>query len=493
MPFKYAIASGHHLTNQVGEDVLHAGGNCFDAAIACFLAMAITEPAMASSFAGGFANLWHNEKGNLLIDYFCQTPISGIQNKPNYTKIEVDFDNSIEVFYAGPASMAVSGAMKMIHFLARNFGTIPLKVLAEPAISLAKNGVQLTPFQHEDLVLLQSIFGLNAHGRSLFYNENGIKEIGDKVQMTGYADFLYSFSREDEEWMYKGEIAKKVVSYCAENGGHLTLEDFSAYKLGVSKPLLYSFNNHLISSPSFPSFGGPLLSLFLDQYQKTIQNEYLSELLDCFSACIPLTKNRLALEKELRNRDINIPDSNTSENIFSGGTSHFSIVDAAGNAIALSTSIGEGSGYFIPGTDIQMNNMLGETALLPNGLDSWKKNERLSSMMTPILVFNDEGNLSLVGGTGGATRIPYSLAQLVIKKYHHNVDLEEAILAPRLYMNEKRCYAEGGLDIQELDIPQMKFQWNENHLLFGGIHAIDVEKETAMGDPRREGSAKVKF
>ena len=95
-----------------------------------------------------------------------------------------------------------------------------------------------------------------------------------------------------------------------------------------------------------------------------------------------------------------------------GSTSHLNVVDHAGNAVALTTTIGEGSGYYIPGTMIHMNNMLGEPYLLPSGLHSWIPDKRLSSMMAPAITVNEKGYPKLVMGTGGAGRIPFMLSQV---------------------------------------------------------------------------------
>ncbi len=488
---KYAVATGHHLTSKVAYDILEAGGNAFDATVAAFLLMSITEPAMSSAFAGGFVNIHSVERGNLLIDYFTQTPVSKQLAKPKYEEIIVDFGASKESFYAGPASMAVSGAMYMIHHLIDHFCTMPLKELAKPAQEYAVNGVALTNFQAVDLELLKSIFGLNESGRNIFFNMDGLKKQGDFIKMSAYSDFLESFAREKQDWVYRGEIAHSLVKHCEENGGYLTHADFESYQLKISKPFMFKLGDIDISVPGLPSLGGGLMYKYTKALWKDVNasntKEYFARSVEAFDLCEPYLKDGTKLFE-----DIAYNGHSMSSNIMTNGTSHFNILDKKGNAVSLSVSIGEGSGYFIPNTDIHVNNMLGETALLPNGLDSWQLNQRLSSMMCPLLAYQDH-RLIMSAGTGGATRIPFSLAQVLYNRFKLNKSLLEAIKAPRMYKNSQVCYLESGINYTEELIDVDVKQWSEPELLFGGVHGIDMLEGEAQGDSRREGNALIKY
>ncbi len=490
---KYAIATGHEKTSEVAETVLMSGGNAFDAAVAAYLASFVAEPVMASAGAGGFANIFTANKGNRILDFFCHTPMSAYQHPPSYDEIEVDFGESKELFYTGAASMAVPGAMALISHLAKNDCSIPLRELIQPAQNLAKNGITYTPFQALDTRLLSNVLLQKEAGRKLFLNEGKLIGVGDAFKLPQYADFLESFGKEKPNWFYRGEIAQSIVSFCEEANGYLRYADFENYRVIERKPFAFNYKNKKISTPPLPSMGGGLMHLFLDaieneSFHPLDQHHYLA-LRNAFAQAIPYTSNTKKLFDKISEKDSTYGANFSGRT--PGGTSHLNIVDHQGNAIALSTSIGVGSGYFIEGTDMQMNNMLGEPALMPNGLNSWEKDVRLNSMMCPTLCFDNEENLSMLIGSGGSTRIPFSIAQVLINKFHLNLSTDKAIHLPRVYENQKRIYTEKGYDHHDHPKEKEFSEWPALDLVFGGTHTIDITDKIAVGDERREGSAKL--
>ena len=143
-----AIAAGHHQTLSVAKEILHAKGNAFDAAIAAYFAMFITEPCMASAGGNGFA-LTRTEDGHIqYLDFFCQTPAIKSMSPPvDFYPITVDFGSDVEEFHIGLGAAAVPGSIAGIFALHRIHGTMPISELVAPAIQLAKEGVALTWFQ----------------------------------------------------------------------------------------------------------------------------------------------------------------------------------------------------------------------------------------------------------------------------------------------------------------------------------------------------------
>ena len=484
--FQYAIASGHTMTTSVAQSILDAGGNAFDATVAAYLASFVTEPMMASAGAGGFINMLTAEGDNHIVDFFCQTPVLKSGVTPNYSDIIVDFGESTETFYCGPASMAVPGAMAMIHYLHKHYCRIPLLELIQPTLELLKSGIQYSWFQALDTRLLSDILSQSSRGQELFFKEGKTLAEGELFSLPQYVDFLESFAREDADWFYKGEIARSIDAYSRENGGYLRMADLESYTIKIREPHYFELMGRTVSTPDLPSMGGRMMQTFTDsvgdQTDEALSQQHFSRLRSAFTQVIPMYGRPDLLD----------PDSQDSNKI-AGGTSHFNIVDKDGNAVALSTSIGEGSGFFIPGTDMQMNNMLGEPGLMPNGLDTWKPDMRLNSMMTPTIITDGDNNLDLILGTGGSTRIPFSIAQVLINKYAFGLDLETSTQAPRVFESVDKLYVEQGFDIDQSDIEKDINVWQENNLIFGGVHSIDVADGVAIGDSRREGNSVVKF
>ena len=487
-PKKYAIASGHSKTTEVAQTILESGGNAFDAAVAAYLACAVTEPVMASAGAGGFANIYTKEGENFILDFFCQTPLSNTLSHPNYHEIDINFGESVERFFTGPASMAVPGAMAMVQYLAKHHCSIPLRELVKPAQEFGTNGVVYNSFQAVDTKMLSKILLQYPRGEVLFKKDGAILKEGDVFRLDQYADFLESFAREKANWFYVGEIGQMVSNYVQENFGFLSYEDFKQYQVEIRKPYIFDFHGYQISTPLLPSMGGGLMHLFLSEIEKQnfdpLTKEHFSALRGAFAEAHPYTSNPTKLYERLKELNPNLGDAYSGR--LPGGTSHFNIVDRDGNAISLSTSIGVGSGYFIPGTDMQMNNMLGEPGLMPNGLNSWTPNVRLNSMMTPSFAFDQNNELILATGSGGSMRIPFTLAQIFINKCKLGLSLEEAIELPRMFETESKMNIEEGYELPATIQKEMKV-WPLENLFFGGAHSIDLQEQKALGDDRREG------
>jgi gamma-glutamyltranspeptidase/glutathione hydrolase len=183
----------------------------------------------------------------------------------------------------------------------------------------------------------------------------------------------------------------------------------------------------------------------------------------------------------------------TAERSSPGGTTHISVLDAEGNAAALSTSTGSGSGVFVPGTGVYLNNMLGEPDLV--GGRPPRAGMRLTSMMAPTIALAADGSPRLVVGSAGSARLRGAIMQIVVNVLAHGMDVEEAISAPRVHVDEPHVHCEGGHDAAELDRLALRgydvVRWRRRNLFFGGAAAVEVLPDgtaAAAGDPRRGGA-----
>ena len=165
-------------------------------------------------------------------------------------------------------------------------------------------------------------------------------------------------------------------------------------------------------------------------------------------------------------------------------------MDAAGNAVTLTMTIGEGSGIYIPGTGIHMNNMLGEASLQPEGLHTWLPDSRLNSMMAPTIVQDVADEEVMLLGSGGASRIPFMLSQVIDNVYNHDMNLQQSIEAPRVHFEHDVFQVESS-KYPRIDLYNGHTirHWNEMSLFFGGVHAIRKHHDVleAYGDRRRHG------
>lgn len=484
----YAISAGHQSTLDAAKEILDNGGNAIDAAIAAYWTSMVAEPFMSSAGAGGFSSIYVYGK-YYAHDWFCQTPqVKKAAQEIEFKRITVDFGDTTEDFYVGMGAVAVPGAIEMLFALHERWASIPMKDLVSHACNLANEGSILDPFQAIECGLLQSIYELDARGKELFLDQNAKPKVeGDRVAMEHFADFAHTIALEGKDLFYQGEVGQSLLSHIHQVGGHLSSKDLRDYKSVFRRPFSYTWNDHIVHGVPYPSVGAMILAALLygmDQEhisKSKAQYEYLQRHISkVYEVGTDVTK----VANMLREMGISVPSIDYRSHKW-GGTSHFNIADGKGMAIALSTSIGEGCGYFIPGTDMQMNNMLGEMALLPNGVHSWEPDIRLQSMMCPTIISDQMGSPKLLIGSGGAGRIPYAMSQTIYHNLLQGLALDEAMRHPRIVRSGQMTHVESGFDIEANELSKI---WTQSSLFFGGTHAIQLGQPiVGAGDHRRYG------
>lgn len=485
-----AIAAGHQDTLEAAEEILRAGGNAFDAAIAACFSLFASEPCMGSAGAGGFAMCHSVAEGTHVLDFFTQTPSTkDLERDLDFRAIEVDFGSEKEIYHIGKASIAVPGMIAGLHEIHERFGTIPMRILVQHAQELSKRGATIDSFGETVMGLLKPILHIEPSAREVFFNDGVIKTQGDKLVYPHLSGFLDFIAEEGARGFYSGEIGEKVSTDIYEGGGFLTRTDFESYRARWSKPMRMPYHGMSLCLPNGPSLGGAIMAL-LDHHAREDKFPFTELLLKVKEEIhdtggIKHTMDRLLPSLEYRYQGAGMA---------SKGTSHFSIIDKQGNAIALTTSLGEGSGYWIPGTDMQLNNMLGETYLLPDGHHSWALDSRMNSMMTPVLILDANEKLAYAGGSGGAGRIPYAIYQVLEGVYGKGLSLEEATAAPRQHWHEGTLHYEAGSNLTGMRADREHREWDEQSLFFGGVNSIlrnASGRLRAAGDMRRSGASKV--
>lgn len=489
-----AIAAGHELTAGAAADILKAGGNAVDAAIAAFMMTWVAEPCMSSAGGGAFAMVAMDGQPVQLFDFFCQTPR---YKKPlsdiNFFPVTIDFGDTQEVFHVGKGATAVPGAVAGMFELHRRYGTIPMRELAQPAIDAAKGGVVVNNFQHFDYDLVSPILQLNKRTREIFFRDGKVVAVGEKIHMPQQADFLDALAREGQELFYNGEIAQKIVQDHQLNGGFLTMEDFEHYHVIIRKPLEFNYHHKTIFTNPAPSIGGSIITLTLKELEnQNIASFYLAEDHILLLHAVFEKIDALGKKPEILHRAVQQWQQKTW-----GSTTHLNVADKKGNAVCISTTIGEGCGDVIANTDTMLNNMLGEAVLMPDGFHSWQVNTRLSSMMSPTIVLNENHHPEIVLGTGGASRIAFAITQVLHLLIDHHLPVYDAVNAPRVHLEHGVLQVEAGFDevpaathfTQELN------SWQQRSLYFGGVHVLKREGDawTAAGDQRRDGYARVEM
>lgn len=441
---KGAIAAGHPLTAETGAAVLTEGGNAVDACVAAAFAAAVAEGPLTGPAGGGFL-LVHSAGGETtLLDCFFAVPE---RHGGEMEEIEIDFDDAgTQVFHVGEASVAVPGLVAGLEEAHRRFGSRAWTSLVEPAIALAERGVerdQPRDFLHRIL------------GGILLRTEAGERVYGDPERIVT-RDLVPTLER------IRDVGAAAVVELVPE------LEsDLAVYEVLDCTPLRTSVLGYEVLATPAPSRGGSIVLEILASLAS----------LDVWS-----------LHDEAR--AVGSAYGRSAAGALTG-TTHISVVDAAGDAASLSSTLGSGSGVFRGGT--QLNNMLGELDVI--GAAKRAPGSRLPSMMTPTMAL-EAGEPRLVIGSAGSVRLAGAIAQ-VVWRVLGGAAVEPAIDAPRLHVDGTTLHLEGGWPegaVAELPPSWDVVRWGERNLYFGGVSAVERLPDgslSAAGDPRRGGAGLV--
>ncbi|HLC15712.1 MAG TPA: gamma-glutamyltransferase, partial [Thermodesulfovibrionia bacterium] len=414
------VAAGHTLTCKAAAETLQNGGNAFDAAVAAGFASAVTEPTLSSPGGGGFL-LAHVQKTgqDIVFDFFVNTPGKGLSQKiePHFFPVTVDFKDSAQDFHIGMGSVAVPAALKGFLHVHNRLGLLPLRQVLEPAIQYALNGVSLTRHQAGFLSMLKPIYTFSPFGKSLYERQGLYVQAGDKVVNPAYGAFLHVLSRLGEGIFYDGFIANQIEKDMKQGGGFVTREDLKTYRVEERTPFSIRYRDYEVVTNPLPASGGILISLHLKLFKEALRfhklvakgAKHLLTLCEVMKTVEELRQReggKLESIYDLKEKEI-LTFLWHLEQTFartSSGTTHISVLDSYGNAASMTISNGEGSGYYVPGTGIMLNNMLGEDDLYPEGFHSIPPGMRVSSMMSPGFIKKD-GQIQVVLGSGGSKRI----------------------------------------------------------------------------------------
>lgn len=502
-----AVAAGHQATADAAANILREGGNAFDAIIAAHWCACIAEPVLTSLGGGGFLLARPAGQSPQVYDFFTQTPLTRLPcGEVDFTPIHADFGTTRQEFHIGYGSVATPGTVRGLFSIQRELATLPMPVLVEPAIALARQGVRINQLQAYIINVVKPICLHTRATRQNFASDEHPERIvaeGETLRFPQLADSIEALSREGDRLFYQGEIASQIEAACTSSGGHLRKADLQQYQLIHRQPLRIPYRGlELFCNPP-PSSGGILLGFALAMLERLAPGSCridTTEGLTLLANVMQQTNEfRLHADFETLNRedfDHELLDQYAAlvrrrKNAFHG-TTHISVIDRYGNVASLTSSNGEGCGHMLGDTGIMLNNMLGEEDLNPDGFHQWQENRRLTSMMTPGMLYGGE-DTCIAFGSGGSNRIRSAILQVLLRLIDEDLGLEEAIRQPRIHYEKDLLNMEAGFAdniYRELGtrFPQHKC-WPDHNLYFGGVHAVKKtgSEFDASGDPRRGG------
>jgi gamma-glutamyltranspeptidase/glutathione hydrolase len=458
------IAAGHPATAEAGLRILAEGGSAADAAVAASLASCVAETVMTGLAGGGHAIWFDGTSGTAqLLDFFVTVPAAHPDRAlAPLEDVGVPFGNEIVHYQVGIASCAVPGVPAGLDELWRTHGRLPWARLVEPAVELARSGVEMPPAHAECLAMLAPVMTLR-EGARIYAPGGELLGGGDRLEQPGLANALELMRDEGAGTFYEGTIAETLLALMHEREGPVSREDLEAYEPIWLEPVETAYAGARVLTR-----GG------------------LSQLVTTLSA-LPTLGGMPPAERALTLARVLDAPSYSGQGEQIGDTTNLVAVDPHGNACALTTSLGLGSGDFLPGLDVHLNSMLGEVELQVRPLEP---GARMDSMMSPTLVVDGHG-LSVAAGAAGGTRLRPALVQVLSGILDEGLAPQDAVDRPRLHSAGEIVRIEPGFEedavaaLEEAGYDVRRF--SALHHYFGGVSLL--ARNGAAADPRRSGAA----
>jgi gamma-glutamyltranspeptidase / glutathione hydrolase len=454
------VAAGHPATVDAGIQILEDGGSAADAAVTACLASCVAETVMTGLLGGGHAIYFDAASGHArLLDCFVAVPGLGADRRDaELVELAVPFGTELVHYAVGPASCGVPGLAAGLHTLWESYGRLPWPRLVEPALLLAKSGVEFPPAHAACLEMLAPVMTMN-EGRRIYSPDGRLLASGERLQQPGLVAALEALGQEGAASVYSGSLAEALIALVEERGGLLTRRDLEEYEAAWFEPEAVAY-----CGTQFESRRG------------------LSDVLAILTR-LPKLRGQPSAERALA-----LARTLGSGRGSEGHTTNLVTADRDGNACVLTTSLGLGSGDFLPTFDLHLNSMLGEQDLIRRSL---VPGERVDSMMSPSIARDDSG-LVLAAGAAGGTRLRSALVQVIAGLVDEGIDATSAVERPRLHPAGTVVHVEPGFD--EAALTRLTREgydvraWAAPHHYFGGVSVIT--RSGAAGDPRRSGDGR---
>lgn len=464
---KAMVVSAREEASQIGIEILKKGGNAFDAMVATELALAVAYPYAGNIGGGGFM-VYRKANGEIgTLDYREKAPLAATK------EMYLDQNGAVipNLSVNGGLAIGVPGTIAGIFAVHKKFGKLSIEEIMKPVIALAKRGVIVTAKQEKQLQTYRNDI-LKISGNTIQFAKE--YKTGDTIKYPSLANTLTRIMQNGKDEFYKGETAQKMVAFIQKNGGIISLDDLSKYEAKWRTPITFTYKDLKVISMSPPSSGGITLaqimkmiepyplSKFEHNSEKSIQliteaerrayadrNYFLG---DPDFVKIPQNKllNRRYLKRRMKtfNWEKATPSSEVSHgNITiseSNETTHYSIVDAEGNAVSATTTLNGayGSKLYSDELGFFFNNEMDDFSAKPGAANSYglvgaeansiAAEKRMLSSMTPTII-EKEGNLYMVVGTPGGSTIITSVLQTILNVYEYKMSMQEAVNAPRFH------------------------------------------------------------
>lgn len=462
----FMIASNQVLASEAGNEIIRAGGNAVDAAVAVGFALAVTYPVAGNIGGGGFMVIRMADGRTASIDYREVAPLAASRN------MYLDADgNPTNESIVGYRASGVPGAVAGMTEALAKYGTMPLPRVMAPAIRMARDGFVVDSQLFLSLKSSQGYIG-RFDGKDVFYQDGDALKPGTRFRQPALARTLQLIADQGAAAFYQGEVGDSLVAAMRRGGGIFVKEDLERYRALWRTPIRSTYRGYTMYSMPPSSSGGIVVAEALNilaatgdsvptwgtaAYAHLLASAYQRAFIDRNSklgdpAFVKVPLEELTSQAYARtlartidpNRKTPTPP-NGAQIIDGMHTTHYSVVDDKGNAVATTTTInnGYGSAVYLKNVGFFMNDEMDDFAAAPGkpnmfGLVQGEANaiapgKRMLSAMSPTIVLDPQGGLFLVVGAAGGPRIITATSQVILNVIDHRMSLADAMRAPRLH------------------------------------------------------------
>ena len=518
------VSSGRLEASQIGVEILQNGGNAIDAAVAMGFVLGVCEQQSSGIGGGGFMVVRFADSGEIVfIDFRDQ---SGAAASLDMWKIDENGRVADQANKVGANAVAVPGEVKGLLYALDTYGSMSRQEVMQPAIDMAREGFTVSAITERDISDAYGFLVQFDSTAEIYFDEDNLGmpyQEGDVITNPDLADTLQLIAEKGESEFYTGSIARKIVDSVQKHGGHLTMEDFANYEIAVGEPVHGTYRGYDIYSSNLPSSGGTIIiemlnilenfdvgsmdpegAEYLHLLSETMKlgfadrTKYMGDpaYVDVPAAGLIDKEYAAALAASIDMTKSQTYDAGDPWPYESKDTTHYSIIDAAGNMVAVTKTVDAtfASGLVAEGTGILLNDTLYDFPTDPESPNVVAGNKRPLSSMSPTLVLKDgEPFLSL--GAPGTTRIITGVLQVISKVIDHGMDIEEAIDAVRMHDDFGTLILENRVSDEvktQLEALGHKLNTNERFFTFPCVQAVmRLPDGTLRGsaDPRRDGYA----
>ena len=467
------VVSAHEEASRAGVEVLQAGGNAVDAAVATGFALAVVYPVAGNIGGGGFMVIRPADGEATTIDYREKAPMAATRDMFLDSTGAFVPKRSQRGYLASGVPGAVAGLLKAHE----RYGALPLEKVMAPAIRLASDGFTLTRRHADRFNAFFHDFAEYPATKKYFTKGDSTQmyEEGETFRQEDLADVLRRVCDQGRDGFYRGKTADLIVEQMEKGGGLITSEDLEAYEAVERAPVVADYRGYRVLSMPPPSSGGVALAQLLNAVEpydieemgfgssetahlmgeamRRVYADRAEHLGDADFYPVPTAELTTEDYMRMRMADFNPYRADTSEAVTHGDpfayesteTTHYSVVDSAGNAVSVTTTINGayGSHVVVDGAGFFLNNEMDDFAAKPGvpnmfGLVGSEANavepeKRMLSSMTPTIVEDPDGRLFMVIGTPGGSTIITTVFQVILNVIDHGMNIQEAVSAPRIH------------------------------------------------------------